>query len=75
MSISTTSGLRSPREPHRLPSVAGVPDDLDPVVAVEDRLERLGEEAVVVGYEHTNVSHGFPAPHRPEEMCLVRLDL
>ena len=47
------------REPHGLPAVAGVPDDRDPVVAVEDRLERLGEEAVVVGYQHANVSHGL----------------
>jgi hypothetical protein len=53
-----------------------MPDDLDPVVSVEDRLERLGEKAVVVGYEHPNVSHGLPALRiDPKEMCLVTLAL
>ena len=34
-----------------------MPDDGDPLVAAEDRLERLGEETVVVGYEHANRCH------------------
>ena len=41
----------------RLTAVAGVGDDLDPVLPGEDRLERLGEEAVVVGYEDADPRH------------------
>ena len=50
-------GLQVVCEPTRLAAVAGVPDDLDPLVAAEDRLERLGEETVVVGYQHADRSH------------------
>ena len=49
-----------------------MPDDRDPVVAAEDRLERLGEEAVVVGYQHPNVGHGSDPD---DEMCLVKVAL
>jgi hypothetical protein len=37
--------------------VARVPDDGDTLVAAEDRLERLGEETMVVGYQHADRSH------------------
>ena len=36
------------REPDRLLAVARAADDLDPAVEREDRLERLGEEQMVV---------------------------
>ena len=51
-SMSTTSGLERPRELDRLAAVARLADDLDPLVGGEDRLERLGEQPVVVGDEH-----------------------
>ena len=40
-----------PRELDRLAAVARLADDLDPLVCREDRLERLGEQPVVVGDE------------------------
>src|SRR5436190_9724380 len=40
------------RELDRLAAVARLADDLDPVVGGEDRLERLGKEPMVVGYQH-----------------------
>ena len=65
MSIRTTSGWSSTREPDRLFAVACVADDGDPLVPREDRLERLGEEAVIVGYEHTNRAIASGPPMRP----------
>jgi len=50
------------RELHGLLAVARVTHDRDPLVAAEDRLESLGEETVIVGYEHADrCSHTRPA--------------
>ena len=54
MSIRTTSGSSFRASSTASRAVARVPDDLDPLVADEDRLERLGEETVVVGDEHAD---------------------
>ena len=43
--------VESLRELDRLTAVTRLPHDLDPLVGREDRLERLGEEPVVVGDE------------------------
>src|SRR2546423_9136021 len=45
-------GAEPPRELDGLAAVACLADDLDPVVGGEDRLERLGEESMVVGDQH-----------------------
>ena len=60
------------RQSHGRLAVARVGHDLDPLVAAEDRLERLGEEAVVVGYQHPNCRRHGP---RPTTICLVTVDL
>ena len=44
------------RELDRLLAVGGAADDLDPPVEREDRLERLGEEQVVVGDQDPTTS-------------------
>jgi hypothetical protein len=55
-----------------LAAVARVADDADPVVAGEDHLERLGEEAVIVRYEHANRrSHQSPDPEGTTLPCTV----
>ena len=48
-SIRTTSGCELPRERDRLVAVEGPADDLDPLVGLEDQLERVREEPLVVG--------------------------
>src|SRR5207249_2553651 len=47
-------GLELERELDRLGAVRRAADDLDAVVRVQDRLERLEEEALVIGDEDTH---------------------
>ena len=50
--------------------------DGDALVDAEDRLESLGEETVVVSYEHANRCHDFLALlPTPPGSCLVTLAL
>ena len=55
MSIRTTSGRCSRASSTAAPPSAARADDLDPPVGREDRLERLGEEALVVGDQHPHL--------------------
>jgi hypothetical protein len=42
------------REANRLLPIARLADDGDPPVAAEDRLEGLGEEAVIISDQHAD---------------------
>ena len=53
-SIRTTSGRRRPASLDRLVPVLGLADDLDVVLAVEDRAEAAAHERLVVGDQDAN---------------------
>ena len=55
MSIRTTSGRSSRASATASSPFAGAADDGDPPVGREDRLERLGEETLVVGDQDTHL--------------------
>jgi predicted Zn-dependent protease len=61
-------GTEGGRQLDRLPAVACVPDNDDAVVAGENRLERLREEAVIIGDENADGVRenggGFHGPRR-----------
>src|SRR5205814_9523617 len=55
------------RQLDRLPAIARAPGDANPRVAREDGLERLGEQAMVVGDENRDRQHGGTALEVPTD--------
>ena len=71
MSSATTSGSSCARELDRLAAVGRPPDDLDPRLAREHGLERLGEETVIVRDQHSDRRDGLPAHLDPNAILPV----
>ena len=58
-----------------LPPVPRVTDHGDPLLAAEDRLERLCEETVIVCNQNSNRTHVRNPRKRPTKLCLVNVTL
>src|SRR3989441_13127914 len=69
-------GLETLAELDRAATVAGLADDLDLLVGVEDAAQPLTDERVVVDQQHADaIHHGAPIEARLADFCLTRPSL